>query len=68
MPMRPFPIGDGKIVHLPDVEQRTMTPRDERDDHGYQCDCHRRMGNEFWFLPAQACLRSDKRCDEGDRA
>lgn len=22
----------------------------------WQCECHRRMGNEFWFLPIGSCL------------
>lgn len=28
----------------------------------YQCHCHERMGNDFWFLPADQCLRNDKTC------
>lgn len=23
---------------------------------GYQCRCHRQMGNDFWLLPSNRCL------------
>lgn len=27
-------------------------------DYGrYQCECHQKMGNEFWHLPLDACDR-----------
>lgn len=29
----------------------------------YSCSCHRKMGNDFFFLPIGECLRPDKRCD-----
>lgn len=22
----------------------------------YFCDCHRRMGNDFWFMPSDRCM------------
>lgn len=51
--MREIKTGDGKIMHLPDTEQR------KRDT---VCECHGRMGNDFWFLPVGSCLRDDKVC------
>ena len=53
--MKEFKSQDGKIVHLPDSQQRATT-HDE-------CDCHTRMGNDFYFLPLSACLRPDKKCN-----
>jgi hypothetical protein len=61
--MREVKLGDGKILHMPDTEQRTMLPRQERDDHGYTCECHRTLGNDFWFLPIGSCLRKDRECN-----
>lgn len=26
----------------------------------YVCKCHSRMGNDFWFLPADRCLWDNK--------
>lgn len=52
--MREFHNGEGHIVHLPDTKQR------ERDDE-YQCRCHERMGNDFYFLPMGSCLWN--KCD-----
>jgi hypothetical protein len=28
----------------------------------YHCECHERMGNDFYFLPTGSCLRKDKTC------
>lgn len=25
----------------------------------YVCECHRRLGNDFWFLPRNSCLYTD---------
>lgn len=34
-------------------------------DDGYCCDCHRRMGNDFYFLPIDACIhREDGVCNK----
>lgn len=49
-------MGDGKILHVPDVQQRQPEP-------GCACECHERMGNDFYFLPTGSCLRADKRCN-----
>lgn len=58
--MREVKLDEGKILHMPDTVQR--------DDHAtrrmlYECACHKRLGNDFWFLPTGSCLRDDKRCD-----
>src|SRR5258708_17497996 len=29
----------------------------------YKCSCHEFMGNDFWFLPRNACLNKDHHCD-----
>lgn len=29
----------------------------------YECSCHRKMGNDFWFLPTGRCLNSPPVCD-----
>lgn len=55
--MREFHTQDGTIVHLPDTRQRAV------DDFSYVCDCHRNLGNDFWFLPTGSCMRPDKRCN-----
>jgi hypothetical protein len=47
---------DGKVLYMPDQQR----PRDD----SYTCDCHRRMGNDFWFLPTESCLRSDGVCNK----
>jgi hypothetical protein len=52
--MREFRTHDGNIIHLPETVQRV-------DD--YHCDCHKQLGNDFWFLPKASCLRADKRCN-----
>lgn len=56
--MREFVSQDGKRFHLPDTKQR------EPDPALYQCDCHRRLGNDFWFLPTGSCIRRDSLCDK----
>lgn len=61
--MREFKDGD-KIVHLPQDEQRPVAA--VRHD-GYQCDCHKKMGNDFWFLPIKSCLRDDNTCSNKER-
>lgn len=58
--MREYHTEGGKIVHMPDTVQR-------KPDDGHQCECHAKMGNEFWFLPTGSCLRTDKTCDNGGR-
>ena len=53
--MREFRTQDGNIIHLPNDRQR---PARE-----FQCDCHERLGNDFYFLPIGSCLREDKTCN-----
>jgi hypothetical protein len=53
--MREFRTQDGNIIHLPNDQQRPTTH--------VPCDCHERMGNDFYFLPAAVCLRADKTCN-----
>lgn len=53
--MREIKTGDGKIMHMPDTEQR-------KRETDYHCECHCRMGNDFYFLPMGSCLRKDKTC------
>lgn len=55
--MREVNMGDGKILHMPDTVQRVQDPNE-----GVWCDCHKRMGNDFYFLPTGSCIRNDKRC------
>ncbi len=31
------------------------------------CECHKKMGNDFWFLPTGSCLRPDKTCSSPAR-
>jgi hypothetical protein len=56
--MREFRTQDGNIIHLPNDHQRP----DMIESPWEPCDCHRRMGNDFYFLPAGVCLRVDKVC------
>ena len=63
--MKEFHTQDGTIIHLPDTEQRghvSPTGHVSRAD-GYCCSCHKRLGNDFYFLPVKSCLRPDKTCD-----
>jgi hypothetical protein len=57
--MKEFHTQDGTIIHLPDARQRK---RDDVDDT-YWCSCHKRLGNDFYFLPITSCLRPDKTCN-----
>lgn len=49
-----------RIIHTQDgtVILSNEKVGDEQGD-GYACDCHRRMGNDFWFLPTGQCLHRD---------
>ena len=54
-----------KIVHavngITDLGEVAAGPEPEP----YVCDCHARMGNDFWFLPKDACLhREDGVCNK----
>lgn len=49
--MREVNMGDGKILHMPDTEQRDTVAKS-----GYYCRCHERLGNDFYFLPRASCL------------
>ncbi len=44
----------GNILHLPET-----APRKEYT----LCECHVRMGNDFFFLPIDQCLRDDRKCN-----
>lgn len=33
---------------------------------GYMCSCHRKMGNDFWFLPTGDCLNGRGNCDSDE--
>lgn len=46
---------NGNILHIPET-----APRHENTC----CDCHVHMGNDFYFLPMDACLRADKTCNQ----
>jgi hypothetical protein len=56
--MREVRTVDGRILHMPDEAQR---PKREMDS---ACSCHLQMGNDFYFLPIESCLRADGRCDK----
>jgi hypothetical protein len=49
---------DGKILHMPDEQQRPQTV----ESGFFHCACHERMGNDFYFLPMNSCLRPDRVC------
>ena len=55
--MKEFITQDGTRIHLPHAQQRPA-------DGDYCCDCHTRMGNDFYFLPINSCLRADKICNK----
>jgi hypothetical protein len=57
-PMRTFVTDDGRHFLMPGDPARTQDP-----DEGIWCTCHKMMGNDFYFLPIDACLRKDKVCD-----
>lgn len=53
---------DGTVINIADhrkAESKVLTSRD-----GYVCQCHRMMGNEFYFLPYNQCLKADGICDK----
>lgn len=58
-PMKTFVTDDGRKFLIPGTLQR-----ETRIEIGelYHCECHERMGNDFYFLPIAACLRKDKTC------
>lgn len=55
--MREVRLQNGKILHMPDNEQRSR-------ECTYFCSCHERMGNDFYFLPTDSCLRPDGVCNK----
>lgn len=58
--MREIKTGEGKITHLPEQRQRV----EQTIASGFfHCECHERMGNDFYFLPIGSCLRPDKTCN-----
>jgi hypothetical protein len=62
--MREFITQDGNRIVTPDHEPTVVAePMNSHVGIDYHCACHKRMGNDFWFLPAGQCLRDDKTCD-----
>lgn len=57
--MREFHTQDGTIIHLPDTPQRPPILQSPWEP----CDCLKRLGNDFYFLPTGSCLRTDKTCN-----
>jgi len=53
----------GNITVACDSTSRVITTPDI-----YSCSCHRRMGNDYFFLPAGQCLRKDGKCDRAEKA
>ena len=66
-PMRTFITDDGRKFLIPGDRVRDEPEVKLVYDDGYHCDCHKRMGNDFWFLPIGSCLRKDKTCDNPER-
>lgn len=56
--MQEVPLADGKILHMPEAVQRSMIS---------DCECHRRLGAYFAFLPVGQCIRLDKKCDAQEK-
>lgn len=55
---------DGNRIYSRDHEPEVAGPSANLlKDFVYHCSCHKRMGNDFWFLPSGQCLRSDRACD-----
>ena len=46
------------ILHMPDAQQRERSV----ESGFYHCECHERLGNDFYFLPINSCLRKDNTC------
>lgn len=51
----------GNILHTPDTMQRSLVIGED-----FHCECHERMGNDFYFLPIGSCLRTDKMCTNSE--
>lgn len=45
-------------LRYPRPQSRCLDPYPEDDMH--ECYCHYQMGNDFWFLPSDRCLKDDK--------
>lgn len=59
-PMKTFVTDDGRKFLIPGDAVREITcPLDD----SFWCECHEKMGNDFWFLPIGSCLRKDKTCN-----
>lgn len=66
--MKEFITQDGNRIVSPEHEPAVaVTPADPHAGIDYHCDCHKRMGNDFWFLPVGSCLRDDKTCNNPKR-
>lgn len=59
--MQRYVTSDGRTFLIPGDAIRV---RDDPADEGVFCDCHRQMGNDFYFLPTGSCLRKDKTCNK----
>lgn len=46
------PSASGTCLHPYDDKHVVPDSADRR----YECRCHERMGNDFWFLPTGRCL------------
>ncbi len=56
--MRELQLGEGRILHLPDHPDHDRCVSGDNDAQPtFQCWCHKRMGNDFWFLPIASCIR-----------
>lgn len=55
--MREVKMQNGNILHMPEEPQRSMAFSD-------RCDCHARLGRDFYFLPTDSCLRPDAKCNK----
>lgn len=65
--MKEFITQDGNRIYTPDREPEIAArPADPHSGIEYNCDCHKRMGNDFWFLPVGSCLRDDATCTQSE--
>jgi hypothetical protein len=62
-PMKTFVTDDGRKFLIPGSEQREPPLESPYDSEFFCCECHSKMGNDFYFLPINSCLRKDKRCN-----
>lgn len=69
--------GDIDLNELSEAIMRIITTQDGKvvlsnekigqpEDDGYVCDCHRLLGNDFYFLPWGSCLHDELPCKKRD--